>query len=74
MRGTQLIAYAVAPVESSAAALREWLAARLPDHMVPAHVVVLDRLPLTVNGKLDREALPPLPRVTRITRARHRTR
>jgi nonribosomal peptide synthetase DhbF len=57
-----LVAY-VAPVETAPEAreLRAFLAERLPDSLVPAAVVVLERLPLLASGKLDRQALPPPP-------------
>jgi len=41
-----------------AAALRRFLRDRLPDTMIPAVFVAIGRLPMTVNGKLDRAALP----------------
>jgi natural product biosynthesis luciferase-like monooxygenase protein len=40
------------------AELREYLRGKLPEYMVPSHIVVLERLPLTPNGKVDRKQLP----------------
>ncbi|TRM23566.1 amino acid adenylation domain-containing protein [Pseudomonas aeruginosa] len=60
--GTQLAGYVVADSAEDAErlreSLRESLKRQLPDYMVPAHLMLLERMPLTVNGKLDRQALP----------------
>jgi amino acid adenylation domain-containing protein len=56
----RLTAYMVALDRGSVAVdmLREALAAKLPDYMVPAAYVFLDKFPLTPNRKVDRKALP----------------
>ncbi|EMG8346223.1 non-ribosomal peptide synthase/polyketide synthase [Pseudomonas aeruginosa] len=67
--GAQLVAYLVPQAEALAsatlevqAALRNELKAllrdNLPEYMVPAHLLFLERLPLSPNGKVDRKALP----------------
>jgi amino acid adenylation domain-containing protein len=54
-----LAAYVVPAADTvDASALREALKKHLPEYMVPGAVVVMERLPLTSNGKLDRAALP----------------
>ena len=58
--GKQLVAYLVSDAEHATLreALKAHLKSQLPDCMVPAHLIVLDSMPLTANGKLDRRALP----------------
>ncbi|WP_299566212.1 non-ribosomal peptide synthetase, partial [uncultured Mycolicibacterium sp.] len=51
-----LVGYVTGDVDPARA--RAALAERLPEYMVPAAIMVIDELPLTVNGKLDRRALP----------------
>ncbi|MHB1558888.1 MAG: amino acid adenylation domain-containing protein [Isosphaeraceae bacterium] len=57
-----LAAYIIPRAEAggspSSADLRRWLAGRLPEYMVPSAFVVLEEMPRTPNGKLDRNALP----------------
>jgi pyochelin synthetase len=56
----RLIAHVTAHAEHALdpAELQREARTRLPEHMVPAAIVVLDSLPLTANGKVDRAALP----------------
>jgi nonribosomal peptide synthetase CepB len=57
-RDGRLIGYVVSDGRMDPVRLRERVATVLPDYLVPAAVVVLDALPVTANGKVDRAALP----------------
>jgi amino acid adenylation domain-containing protein len=56
----RLVAYVTPAAERplAAAQLRSFLQQKLPDYMLPSHYVELDEVPLTPNGKVDRQALP----------------
>ncbi|QDG60177.1 non-ribosomal peptide synthetase [Pseudomonas sp. NIBRBAC000502773] len=54
----RLVAYVIAEGDTRVAALRDHLLLSLAEHMVPSAFVLLERFPLTTNGKLDRKALP----------------
>jgi len=70
-----LIAYIMSDNSGAAALsaqeLQNFLKARLPDYMVPARFMVLDQIPLTHNGKIDRAALPAPDRSVSISASRY---
>ncbi|MGE5632635.1 MAG: amino acid adenylation domain-containing protein [Caulobacteraceae bacterium] len=53
-----LCAYIVGDRQLTSGELREYLSRKLPSYMIPSFFVYLDKLPLTLNGKIDRKALP----------------
>ncbi|MEW6736493.1 MAG: amino acid adenylation domain-containing protein, partial [Acidobacteriota bacterium] len=61
----RLVAYLVAETGASVTATecQAHLRERLPEYMIPSHCVMLERMPLTTSGKVDRKALPMPARV-----------
>lgn len=56
--GKYLCAYLVAGAEIDPVGIRDFLGQRLPDYMVPQYYMIMEKLPLTTNGKVDRTRLP----------------
>ncbi|QWR77834.1 amino acid adenylation domain-containing protein [Candidatus Magnetomonas plexicatena] len=54
----ELIAYIIKQGTLTAAELRAYMGKRLPDYMIPAYIVFVDKFPLSPNNKVDKKALP----------------
>jgi len=63
----RLCAYCVAPTLEQLDPVRAFVAARLPEYMRPAFLVQIDAIPINLNGKLDKQALPD-PRAASLNR------
>jgi len=59
--GKRLVGYVVAETGVSGTQVKESVRRELPEYMVPNAIVVIDEMPLTANGKLDRQRLESLP-------------
>ena len=53
----KLTAYIVSPEQLVVPELRDYLARKLPDYMIPSHFVQVEKIPLTPNGKVDKKSL-----------------
>ncbi|HWV69856.1 non-ribosomal peptide synthetase [Chitinophaga sp.] len=56
----KLCAYFTATREVNTSALRDYLTGVLPQYMVPSYFMMIDQIPVTINGKLNRKALPEI--------------
>ena len=56
----QIVAYYEAQQSQSTSHLKEVLSETLPQYMIPVHFMKIDKIPITINGKLDKRALPIL--------------
>lgn len=65
----ELVAYVVYEKPFPASGLRAYLNERLPAFMVPSYIVEIEKMPLTVNGKINKQALPPPDKTTSGARA-----
>ncbi|HLP46244.1 MAG TPA: amino acid adenylation domain-containing protein, partial [Candidatus Kapabacteria bacterium] len=63
--GKYLCAYYISSLPIETFELRKYLSGKLPDYMVPAYFVQLDKMPLTHAGKIDRKALPNHEKISR---------
>jgi amino acid adenylation domain-containing protein len=54
----ELAAYITSGIEQDINSLRAYLKERLPAYMIPAHIVQLEAMPITANGKIDKKSLP----------------
>ncbi|MFK8006478.1 MAG: amino acid adenylation domain-containing protein [Saprospiraceae bacterium] len=64
----QLVAYFVSNQIVEINSIRQFLNHHLPDYMVPAYFLQIEEIPTTINGKVDRKALPPLVKNNTITK------
>jgi amino acid adenylation domain-containing protein len=55
-----LVAYVTAKAETTSAQIKMHLRSKLPEYMIPSYVVLVDSIPLNINGKVDKSALPDL--------------
>ncbi|MBT7408150.1 MAG: amino acid adenylation domain-containing protein, partial [Methylococcales bacterium] len=56
--GKQLVAYVIVNDALQMTELRDWLKQQLPEYMIPKHILEIAEIPLTANGKVDRNRLP----------------
>jgi amino acid adenylation domain-containing protein len=59
--GKRLVAYYTAPAELAPTQIRAHLQERIPEYMIPALLMRVENLPLSANGKIDRDALATIP-------------
>ncbi|MGL5148945.1 MAG: amino acid adenylation domain-containing protein, partial [Clostridium sp.] len=67
---TKLIAYVVLDEEIDVKELKNKLSVELPPYMIPAHFMVIEKIPLTNNGKVDKRNLPEIVEVEKIIDSR----